>query len=304
MGILLFAMIAGLQAQGGACPAKQVPAVVTVEVREKSVLEPVRGLTVSDLVLRGKGVEGSPTGLAVALPADIVVLIEDRGRGGLLAGAADLLVKSLLPGDRVAVMTYGVSTKKQLEWSKDPEAIRLAVEKGADGMHLQVARPLYGVVDALKLFEKAEPGRQRAIFMLGDNIDSGSQIRVEQLAASLIEDRVVLDLAVDPAPNRFIPRVNVPPPTVGNSSPAMRAPLVGQQSVERLAEASGGTADKYVRAEFFSAMRERLKGRVTVMYCVEKKHVEKAPTVELSEAGKKRFSNAEVLGPGTRGARE
>lgn len=267
---------------------------MTLEVVEPGVNEPVRGLAASDLSLDGKGVASAPIGIAAGLPADIVVLIEDRGRGGLLAGAADLLVKSMLPGDRVAVMTYGVSTKRQLAFSTDKDAIRRAIEKGADGMHVQVARPLYGVVDALKLFGKPEPGRQRAIFMLGDNLDNGSQIRVEQLAANLIDERVQLDLSIDPAPRRFIPRVNVPPPTVGNDTPATRPALVGQQSVEMLADVSGGTAEKYVRAEFFSAMRDRLKQRSEVLYCVEKKHAGKMPAVSLTDAASKKWPGATV----------
>jgi hypothetical protein len=191
----------------------------------------------------------------------------------------------------------GASTKTQLNWSQDPEAIRLAIEKGADGMHLQVARPLYGVVDALKVFEKPLPGRQRASFLFGDDEDNGSNIRVEQLAANLIKLRVSLDLAIDPAPSRRIPRVNVAPPTVGNETPAMRNPRVGQQSVSLLADATGGQADKYLRAEFFAAMRERLARRFTVTYCVERKHFGKLPRVELSDAGKQKFSNAETASP-------
>ena len=299
MGLFLVAFLASLEAQS--CPAKLVPMPVTVEVRERSVQEPVRGLTAQDFLLRGKGVEGSPLSLASGLPADIVILIEDRGRGGLLAGAADLLVKRLLPEDQVAVVTYGVSTKKQLAWTRDPHAIRLAIEKGADGTHLQIARPLYGVVDAYKLFGKASPTRQRAIFMIGDNIDSGSQIRIEQLAANLIEERIGLDLAIDPAPSRKIPRLNVPPPTVGNDSPATRPALVGQQSVSLLAEASGGTSDAYVRAEFFAEMRERLKQRVTLTYCVEKKNAARVPQVELTDAAKQKWPNAELRSPGVPG---
>ena len=160
---------------------------------------------------------------------------------------------------------------------------------------------LYGIVDAYKLFDKASATRQRAIFMIGDNIDSGSQIRVEQLAANLIDERVSLDLAIDPAPSRKIPRLNVPPPTVGNDSPAMRPALVGQQSVSMLAEASGGTSDAYVRAEFFSEMRERLKQRVTLIYCVEKKHASRVPQVELSDAAKQKWPNAELRSPGVPG---
>ncbi len=299
MGIFLVAFLASLEAQS--CPEKLVAMPVTVEVRERSVQEPVRGLSVQDFVLRGKGIEGSALSVASGLPADIVILIEDRGRGGLLAGAADLLVKSLLLEDQVAVVTYGVSTKKQLGWTRDAAQIRLAIEKGADGTHLQIARPLYGVVDAYKLFDKAGLTRQRAIFMIGDNIDSGSQIRVEQLAANLIAERVSLDLAIDPAPSRKIPRLNVPPPTVGNDSPAMRPALVGQQSVSLLAEASGGTSDAYVRAEFFSEMRERLKQRVTLTYCVEKKHAARIPQVELSDAAKQKWPNAELRSPGVAG---
>jgi len=299
MGLFLVAFLASLEAQS--CPANLLPMPVTVEVRERSVEEPVRGLTAQDFLLRGKGVDASPLSLASGLPADIVILIEDRGRGGLLAGAADLLVKKLLPEDQVAVVTYGVSTKKQLAFTRDPDAIRLAIEKGADGTHLQIARPLYGVVDAYKLFGKVSPTRQRAIFMIGDNIDSGSQIRIEQLAANLIEERISLDLAIDPAPSRKIPRFNVPPPTVGNDSPATRPALVGQQSVTLLAEASGGTSDAYVRAEFFSEMRERLKQRVTLTYCVEKKHASKVPQVELSDAAKLKWPNAEVRSPGVPG---
>lgn len=301
MRVLVLAFSVGvglLEAQSASCPAKEVLMPVTVEVRERSVLEPVRGLTAVDFVLNGKGVEGVPVSAALGLPADIVVLIEDRGRGGLLAGAADLFVKSLLPQDQVAVVTYGVSTKKQLAWSRDADQIRSAMEKGGDGTHLQIAKPLYGVVDAYKLFRKLSAVRQRAIFMFGDNIDSGSQIRVEQLAVNLVEERVSLDLAIDPAPSRKIPRFNMPPPTVGNESPAMRPAVVGQQSVAILAEASGGSADAYVRAEFFQAMRERLKGRVTLSYCVEKKHADRVPQVSLSEAAKLKWPSAELRGPG------
>lgn len=298
MGFYWVTMLVALQAQPGSCPARMIPATVTIEVRERSVLEPVRGLAIEDLALQGKGVEATPIGLAVGLPADIVVLIEDRSRGGLLAGAAEPFVKSLLPEDRVAVMTYGVSTKRQLAFSRDADAIRLAMEKGADGLSLQIARPFYGVVDALKLFDKPIVGRHRAIFMLGDNIDSGSQIRVEQLAANLVDERVSLDLAIDPAPRRFIPRVNVPPPTLGNDTPATRPALVGQQSVAQLAEASGGTAETYVRAEFFQAMRERLAQRIALSYCVEKKHASRPPVVSLSDTGRGKFPNAEVRSPG------
>lgn len=302
MRVLVLAFTFGvvlIEAQSASCPAKEVLMPLTVEVRDRSVLEPVRGLTAMDFVLSGKGVNGAPVSVALGLPTDIVVLIEDRGRGGLLAGAADLFVKSLLPEDQVAVVTYGVSTKKQLAWSKDSDQIRLAMEKGGDGTHLQIAKPLYGVVDAYKLFGKLSAGRQRAIFMFGDNIDSGSQIRVEQLAANLIEVRVSLDLAIDPAPSRKIPRFNVPPPTVGNESPAMRPAVVGQQSVVMLAEASGGSADTYLRAEFFQVMRERLKGRLTLSYCVEKKHANHVPQVSMSEAAKLKWPNAELRAPGS-----
>ena len=296
--ILLVSILSATLALGQVCPLKQVLMPVTVEVRERSVLELVGGLAVGDFVLSGKGIESAALSLGLGLPADIVVLIEDRGRGGLLAGAADLLVKSLLPEDRVAVMTYGVSTRKQLDWTRDKNAIRLAIEKGGDGMHLQIARPLYGVVDALKLFGKPVPGRQRAIFMLGDNMDNGSQIRIEQLAANLVEDRVSLDLAVDPAPARKIPRLNVPPPTVGNDAPAMRPALVGTQSVKLLAEDSGGGAEFFTRAEFFQAMRERLRQRVTLSYCVEKRHADRVPIVELTDAAKQKWPNAELRQPG------
>jgi len=298
MTLIWISIFAALEAQAQACPAKTVLANMLIEVIERGIDEPVKGLELGDLTLIGKGAEPTPIGLATALPADIVVLVEDRSRGGLLAGAADLLVKSLQPADRVAVLTYGVSSKRQLEFSKDGEAIRVAIEKGADSLQLQVARPLYGIVEAMKLFNKPEPGRLRAIFLLGDNMDFGSQIRIEQLATSLIEDRISVDLAIDPAPRRIIPRVNVPPPTVGNDSPAMRPVLVGQQSVSSLAEATGGTASAYVRAEFFKAMRERLAQRFAVQYCVEKKLMSRPPVVELSAAGKRKFPSADVRAPG------
>lgn len=288
--------LAGAVLFGQSCPEKSVPTTVTIELRDRTVKEPVRDARAADFQLRGKGVTGEVLGVETGLPADLVVLIEDRGRGGLLAGAADLLVKALVPGDRVAVLTYGVSVKKQLDFSSDKEAIRLAIEKGADGMHLQVARPLYGVVEALKMFAKPAPGRQRAILMLGDDRDLGSQIRIEQLAANLGEERVSLELAIDPAPGRKIPRVNVPPPTVGNTTPAQRDVSVGPQSVASLAEASGGSATKFVRAEFFAAMRERLKERLTLRYCVERKHAGNRPRVALSEAGRQRYPEAEIGG--------
>ena len=153
--VLVFSVgVAVLMPQSPSCRAREVLLPVTVEVRERSVLEPVRGLKAGDFVLTGKGVEGAPVSVAVGLPADIVVLIEDRGRGGLLAGAADLFVKSLLPGDQVAVVTYGVSTKKQLGWSRDQELIRLAMERGGDGTHLQIAFTVQRQHGAMHLFER------------------------------------------------------------------------------------------------------------------------------------------------------
>ena len=203
-----------------------------------------------------------------------------------------------MPDDRVSVMTYGVSTKRQLAWSRDEDKIRVAIEKGADGMHIQVARPFYGIVDALKLFGKPIQGRQRAIFMLGDSLDRGSQIRTEQLAANLIEGRVILDLAIDPAPSRKIPRVNLPPPTLSNQAPGYIPPPVGQQSVEALAQSSGGGADKFLEAGFLRDMRERLKGRLTLTYCVEGRQADRGPTVELSPVAKQKYDDAELRVPG------
>jgi hypothetical protein len=78
----------------------------------------------------------------------------------------------------------------------------------------------------------------------------------------------------------------------------MRPPVVGQQSVAMLAEATGGGAEKYTRAEFFQAMRERLKKRVTLSYCVEKRHAERVPRVSLSDAAVQKLPNAELRAPG------
>ena len=293
MRSLLLALVA-LASAKAQCPTREI----TVEVRQRNIEEPVAGLTPADFHLQGKGIEGPPLSIATRLPADIVVLIEDRSRGGFLAGAAALFVKSLLPDDRVSVITYGVSTKRQLAWSRDEDKIRLAIEKGADGFSLQIARPLYGVVDALKLFGKPTPGRQRAIFMLGDNLDNGSQIRVEQLAANLIEERVSLDLAIDPAPKRILPRVNVPPPSLGNEPPGQRPALVGQQSVEGLSQSSGGAVDKFVEAGYLRDMRERLKTRLTLSYCADPKHADRVPAVQLTQAAQQKYEDAELTAPG------
>jgi hypothetical protein len=277
------------------CPPKQSPAILTLEVRERAVDEPIRGLTVDDLVLSGKGITPRPLGLATNLPADIAIVIEDRGRGGLLAGAADLLIKSLHPSDRIAVLTYGVTVKRVLPWSQDRAAIQSAIEKGADGAHLQVARPFYGLAEALQLFDgPPAPGRQRAIFLLGDDEDKGSNIRVEQLAANLRKAGIILDVAVDPAPGRRIPRVNIPPPTVGNEPPAMRPPMVGMQSAARLADSTGGSAIRFTGASFFAEMRARLAQRLQVSYCVEDKHAGRKPKVILSPAAAQRWPGADV----------
>ncbi len=289
MRSLLSALVA-IASANAQCPQREI----TVQVQQRNIGEPIAGLTPADFAIEG----APPLSLAARLPADIVVLIEDRSRGGFLAGAAALFVKSLLPEDRVSVLTYGVSTKRQLAWSHDEEKIRLAMEKGADGYSLQIARPLYGVVDALKLFGKPIPGRQRAIFLLGDNQDNGSQIRVEQLAANLIEERVTLDLAIDPAPKRIIPRLNVPPPSLGNEAPGQRPAQVGQQSVELLAQSTGGAVDKFPEADYLRDMRERLKSRLTLTYCADPKHPDRPPAVQLTPAAKQKYEDAELQAPG------
>jgi hypothetical protein len=285
-------------AQTAACSGKEIPASIAVEVRETNLADPVTGLSAEHFLLDGKGVRPDVLKLTTGLPADLVILIEDRPRGGVLAGAADLLLKSLVPGDLVGVMTYGVSTKRNLALSQDAAKIQLAIEQGADGGHLQIARPLYGVADALKLFPKYTPGRLRAIFMLGDNQDNSSQIRTEQLAANLIEERVSLELAVDPAPPRKIPRVNVAPPMLGRDTPGQAPPQVGPQSLGDLARWTGGSTDFLTEAAFLQRMRERLKARVVLDYCVERKHAGKVPLVRLSTEALRKWPSAQVLAPG------
>ena len=100
--LLLFLLsITSPAAQAPACPTREV----TVDVRQRNVAEPIAGLVPADFHISGRGVvDGPPQSIATRLPADIVVLIEDRTRGGFLAGAAALFVKSLMPEDRVSVI--------------------------------------------------------------------------------------------------------------------------------------------------------------------------------------------------------
>ena len=54
--VLVFSVgVAVLMPQSPSCPAKEILMPVTVEVRERSVLEPVRGLKAGDFVLTGTG---------------------------------------------------------------------------------------------------------------------------------------------------------------------------------------------------------------------------------------------------------
>jgi hypothetical protein len=271
---------------------------ITLEVRAPNLADPLTGFEAAHFLLDGKGVRPEPLRLSTNLPADIVVLIEERSRGGLLAGAADLLLKSALPQDQFAVLTYGVSTDRELAFSQDRAKIQSAIEKGSRGGILQVPRPLYGVVDALKLFPKPTPGRLRAILMFGDGQDQTSQIRIEQLAANLIAEQVSLDLNVDPAPPRKIPRINVAPPTLGRDTPGQAPPPIERQSVADLARWTGGFVDQSSDAAFLQRMRERLKQRLSLDYCVEKKHANKVPTIRLSNEARAKWPDAIIAASG------
>lgn len=292
-------------AQVPVCGPKEVLAPVVVSVVDKPSGVEIEGLTLADFAISGKGVEPGKLELRENGGMDILLLIEERSRPGVLTAAAEFFLQALKPNDQVSVYTYGVGTLRRLSWTRDKGSIATAFRAAEGGFNLQRARGLSAVADVSKQFADdiamGRDFRPRVIFMMGDDQDQSSSFRVEQIAPTLFAKRVTLDLAVDPAPARLIPRVNVPLPTPGGidpTRPQTQVP-VGTQSLIRLAALSGGGSLQPVKSSFFRDMLERARSRYHLNYCVDKKYVDRMPELRLSPKGQAEYPGVEVRGPNT-----
>jgi hypothetical protein len=291
-------------AQVPVCGPKEVLAPVVVSVVDKPSGVEIEGLTAADFMVSGKGVQPGVLEMREAGGMDIVLLIEERSRPGVLTAAADFFLQGLRPQDQVSVYTYGVGTLRRVSWTRDKGSIATALRMGEGGFNLQRSRGLSAVSDVTKGFAddiaEGRDFRRRVILMMGDDQDQSSMFRVEQLVPALNAKRVTLDLAVDPPPARLIPRVSVPLPTPGGMDPTrpqMQTPM-GAQSIVRLAALSGGGSLQPVKSSFLRDMLERARNRYHLNYCVDRKYLDRMPEVRLSPKGQAEFPGVEVRGPG------
>lgn len=294
--LTLLAAALPLLAQTPTCPDKEIPVSIAVTVLDPSG-DPAPALVISDFVLKGaKSASNRILSVSRNVPGDYVLLLEDRERHGLMSGAASLFLSAISPEDRVAVYFYGTSARRQLAFTNDKLALQRTIESAATGVAMQQNRPLLAAAEAAKAFDTLPATsaltRRRAILMLGDDRDLSSQVRIETIAANLLERRASLDLAIDPLPVAKIPGLGMPVPRIGvpvqtTGNPSTNQPLapLGVQSATKLAQISGGKAVNLPGASFLKDMLDRIQSRYWLTYCTDKKSSSRPPSLSLNTPG-------------------
>lgn len=233
---------------------------VVVQVTEGNKL--VKGLTKNDFVVTD---EGQPQTIAYfgqeSEPLDLLLLLDISGSmrkyiEQMGDTAADAL-KALSPGDRVAIMTFGVRTNLHFDWfdnhAEVARQLRTAVddqEKVGYGTAINQA-----VIDAAKFMVKDDSPALRSILIVTDNLGLNYQANDEMTVGYLLRADAVLNAIVigrGIRPDKSRPGEN---------------PDFTPADVFQLADKTGGEAVKSDRAAaFFPEMVSRIRDRYTLAY--------------------------------------
>jgi VWFA-related protein len=169
-------------------------------------------------------------------------------------------LRFLLPGDRVAVMTFGVRSNVHLEWKEDQAEVARALRTGAEDQD----RVGYGtainaaVIDACRYISKDESSGRYAILIVTDNLGLNYQANDTLTIGYLLKANAVLNAIV-------VGRAIRP----GALSRRYENPDFTPADVFRLADATGGEAVKAERAAAsFPEMVARIREQYTLAYHV------------------------------------
>jgi VWFA-related protein len=233
---------------------------VVVQVSEDGQI--VKGLTKDDFIVTDNGQPQPIVSFEQEKqPLDLLLLLDISGsmREHIeeMAATARQALGYLAPGDRVAIMTFGVRTNVHSDWSDNHAEIARQLRTAVDDQD----KVGYGtainnaVVEAAQYISADQDGNRRSILMVTDNLGMNYRINDHMAIGHLLKanaplNAIVVGRAIRPGPPR--------PGDNPDYTPA---------DVFVLAQATGGEAVKENKAaSFFPQMIERIRDRYTLAY--------------------------------------
>jgi VWFA-related protein len=235
---------------------------VRVEVQAIEDNQTVKGLTKDDFIVTD---EGQPQPVVSCdqekEPLDLLLLLDISGsmRRHIqeMSDTARDALHYLSPGDRVAVMTFGVKTNLHFDFSDNHAEVARQLRTAPDDQE----KVGYGtainsaVIAAARLLAKDESPGRHAILIVTDNLGLNYQANDELATGYLLKADAVLNAIV-------IGRGIRPGPPKPGDNPEFTA-----ADVFRLAETTGGEAVRADRAAAsFPEMVARIRDRYTLSY--------------------------------------
>lgn len=265
---------------------------VVVQVVENGKV--LKGLTKSDFVVTDRG-EPQPVIYfgKEQEPLDLVLLLDISGsmRKHIeqMSETAAQALRHLSPGDRVAIMTFGVRTNLHFDFFDNHAEVARRLRTAAEDQEIVG----YGteinnaIMDASRLFEEKESSARRSILIVTDNLGLNYKANDSLAIGKLHNADAMLNAIV-------VGRGTRPgPPKAGDN------PDFTPADVFKLAEATGGETVKAERAaSFFPEMVARIRDRYTLAYRAPeggKAGEFRTIRVELSPEARARYPRAEVL---------
>lgn len=266
---------------------------VVVQVTEDG--KTLKGLTKDDFVVTDQSVPQPVTFFAQEKePLDLLLLLDISGSmrkhiEQMSETARDAL-KYLSPGDRIAIMTFGVRTNVHFDFFDNHAEVARQLRTAVDDQE----RVGYGtainsaVIDASKFIEAGNNAGRRSILMVTDNLGLNYKANDEftigyLLKSDTVFNAIVIGRGIRPDRNR---------------GKGYENPDFTPADVFRLADATGGEAVKADHAaEFFPEMVARIRDRYTIAYRVPegaKPGQFRSISVALSPAALKLHPKAEV----------
>lgn len=264
--------------------------------------------------------------LAEEMPVDVLLLLDVSGsmRPNVehIERASSEALRVLAPGDRVAIMTFGRSTRVRLPFRENKQEVQSALTRLLDQERFNSGTDIYrGMMDAIEYVEKnARADARRAIVIVTD--DQTELDRDDNaVIASLAEADTVLSALLAPDAMRNVSRYPGGGGGGGIYIPSVPDILIGGRrsrypggggggypsggggrgtrpgGTPEIAEASGGDAMNVGAAHAFRDTLARIRQRYALHFNLpptagpsELRRV----TVELAEAARRRYPDAQI----------
>ncbi len=265
---------------------------VVVQVTENN--EILNGLTKDDFVVADNG-KAQPIAYfgQEKEPLDLLLLLDISGsmRKNIeqMSETARDALKFLSPGDRVAIMTFGVRTHLHFDFNDNHAEVARQLRTAVDDQEAVG----YGtainsaIIDAARLMDSDQSAARRSILIVTDNLGLNYQANDQMAIGHLLKSDTVL--------NAIVIGRGIRPTTESSDA---HNPDFTPADVFRLADATGGEAAKSDRAAaFFPEMVARIRDRYTLAYHVPENAQPgqfRSITVALSPAARQLHPKAEV----------